>query len=599
MKKTVLEELSGDLSEKEREDLLLKIKQSITSNRVNDVERVTEAHTEGERNKLLLDELKQLSFFHKILIWFLSRLSGKKREEVFASRQVQALKHVINKKAPGITGFETRNLTPVLAQVMFEIYQTVLPVRRYFQDLWLKEGCFERVVIFLMNQRIENPQETLEQFITMEELVTLYSETGSRESLKEELLKRLSLYIEDIPAQEILEAENQLSPFYFLKDMILFPYASFFQLFRFNPVAMPEIQKPYFKNASAMLALGYLEKLYLASETAARIQEPLKVDPYLMEFLFMISEEARRDEEEKEKEEREPELMKDERLKQHIHWIQDIYRKSIRLQRNMPLIEMLRYFQRDPYFSLQPNVPELHFKEFYYLLLKKLLMAKLDERYPEIQQRFIQEEIDALFKGKKLFALQNYRDYSTIDYEKLGLPFFIHTKSVNLLYNYVHHFYREYFYDMVQLLDRNILSQNRLTRDRLEKYSGSFEETEQRIKEFDYGLSPESEDGKLFQRLRFSLASDPTLQKMYRSIVIQKDREVKMLLERAEEDIGGFLKLLDEMITSPAEMMKIQLGTHYLIQGRPVLLKTLLITRRDHLRKFWNLMSQIIKLERH
>ena len=49
MKKTVLEELSGDLSEKEREDLLLKIKQSITSNRVNDVERVTEAHTEGEK----------------------------------------------------------------------------------------------------------------------------------------------------------------------------------------------------------------------------------------------------------------------------------------------------------------------------------------------------------------------------------------------------------------------------------------------------------------------------------------------------------------------------------------------------------------------
>jgi len=599
VKKTVLEELSGDLSEKEREDLLLKIKQSITSTSVTEVDGVSEAHTEGERNKLLLEELKHLSFFQKVIIWMLSRLSGKKKEEVFAARQVQALKHIINRKAPGITGFETRNLTPVLAQALFEIYQTILPVRRYFQDLWLKEGGFERVVIFLMNQRIENPQETLEQFISMEELVALYSETGSREALREELLKRLSLYIEAIPAQDIMEAETQLSPFYFLKDMVLFPYASFFQLFRFNPVAMPEIKKPYFKNASAMLALGYLEKLYIATQTVSRIHEPLKVDSTLMEFLFMISEEARKNEEENEKEEREPELMKEERLKQHLHWIQDIYRKSIRMQRNMPLLEILRYFQRDPYFTIQPDVPELHFKEFYYLLLKKLLVFRLDEKYPEIQQRFIQEEIDVLFKGKKLFALQNYRDYSTIDYEKLGLPFFVHTKSVNLLYNYVHHFYREYFYDMVQLLDRNILAQNRLTRDRLEKYSGSFEETEQRVKEFDYSLSPESEDGKLFQRLRFSLASDPTLQKMYRSIVIQKDREVKLLLERAEEDISGFLKLLDEMITSPAEMMKIQLGTHYLIQGRPVLLKTLLITRRDHLRKFWNLMSQVIKLERH
>jgi hypothetical protein len=599
VKKTVLEELSGDLSDKEREDLLIKIKQSITSTRVTEVDGVSEAHTEGERNKLLLEELKHLSFFQKIIIWIISRLSGKKREEVFAARQVQALKHIINKKAPGITGFETRNLTPVLAQTLFDIYQTILPIRRYFQDLWLKEGCFERVVIFLMNQRIEEPQETLDQFISMEELVSLYADTGSREALKEELLRRLSLYIEAIPAQDVMEAESQLSPFYFLKDMVLFPYASFFQLFRFNPVAMPEITKPYFKNASAMLALGYLEKLYVATQTASRIQEPLKIDTSLIEYLFMISEEARSDEEQNEKEEREPELMKDERLKQHVHWIQDIYRKSIRMQRNLPLLEMLRYFQKDPYFIIQADIPELHFKEFYYLLLKRLLLARLDERYPEIQQRFIQEEIDTLFKGKKIFALQNYRDYSTIDYEKLGLPFFVHTKSVNLLYNYVHHFYREYFYDMVQLLDRNILAQNRLTRDRLERYSGSFEETEQRVKEFDYSLSPESEDGKLFQRLRFSLASDPTLQKMYRSIVIQKDREVKLLLERAEEDINGFLKLLDEMITSPAEMMKIQLGTHYLIQGRPVLLKTLLITRRDHLRKFWNLMSQIIKLEKH
>ena len=599
MKKTVLEELSGDLSDKEREDLLIKIKQSITSTRVTEVDGVSEAHTEGERNKLLQEELKHLSFFQKFIIWIVSRLSGKKREEVFAARQVQALKHIINKKAPGITGFETRNLTPVLAQTLFDIYQTILPIRRYFQDLWLKEGCFERVVIFLMNQRIKEPQESLDQFISMEELVSLYAETGSREALKEELLRRLSLYIEAIPAQDVMDAESQLSPFYFLKDMVLFPYASFFQLFRFNPVAMPEITKPYFKNASAMLALGYLEKLYVATQTASRIQEPLKIDTSLIEYLFMISEEARSDEEQNEKDEREPELMKEERLKQHVHWIQDIYRKSLRMQRNLPLLEMLRYFQKDPYFIIQSDVPELHFKEFYYLLLKRLLLARLDERYPEIQQRFIQEEIDSLFKGKKIFALQNYRDYSTIDYEKLGLPFFVHTKSVNLLYNYVHHFYREYFYDMVQLLDRNILAQNRLTRDRLERYSGSFEETEQRVKEFDYSLSPESEDGKLFQRLRFSLASDPTLQKMYRSIVIQKDREVKLLLERAEEDINGFLKLLDEMITSPAEMMKIQLGTHYLIQGRPVLLKTLLITRRDHLRKFWNLMSQIIKLEKH
>lgn len=489
MKKTVLEQLSGDLPEREREELLLKIKQSITSMNVTDLEAPTEAHSEGERNILIREEMKNLSFFKKLMLWFFSRFSGKKKEDVFAHRKVQALKRIINHKAPGITGFETRNITPVLATEIFDIYRTILPVRRYFQSLWFKEGCFERIIVFLLNQRIQEPRESLEDFLSMEEMVLLYGQEGQRETIRSELLRRLKDYVDSIPAHEVLEAEEALGPFYFLKDMVLFPYASFFQLFRFNPIAMPDVEKPFFKNASAMLSLGYLEKLYIAGETARRVKEPVRVDPGLMEYLILLGEEDQEEDEDKPAE-GEPELMKEERLKQHIRWIQDIHRKALKMSRNTPLLELLRFFHKDPYFVVVHETPELLFKEFYYLILKKLLLSRLEERFSEIRQRYIQGEIDALFVGKRLFVLQNYRDYSSIDYEKMGLPFFIHTKSVNLLYNYVHHFYREYFHEVVQLLDRNVLAQNRLTRDRLEKYASSFEDTEQRIREFDFPSPP-------------------------------------------------------------------------------------------------------------
>ena len=96
--------------------------------------------------------------------------------------------------------------------------------------------------------------------------------------------------------------------------------------------------------------------------------------------------------------------------------------------------------------------------------------------------------------------------------------------------------------EIVRILERNVLDQNRITRDLLLSHAANLEDLEDKIKQFDYSLSPDSEDGKLFQRLRFSLAGDPSHQRMYRTLVVQKDREVKTLLDRSPRIPGGTLK---------------------------------------------------------
>ncbi|MGC9308804.1 MAG: hypothetical protein ACP5FL_08540, partial [Thermoplasmatota archaeon] len=152
----------------------------------------------------------------------------------------------------------------------------------------------------------------------------------------------------------------------------------------------------------------------------------------------------------------------------------------------------------------------LHLKDIYYQILKEKIVREFDERFQEIRKRYIQREINSLFMDKQLIPFHNYREYASIDYKKMGVPFFVHVRSLNLLYNYIKLQYRENIQSVIQLLQRGLLAQNRITQDRLMRHASGLEELEEKIRLFDYSLSPESEDGKQFQRLRFMLASDPS-----------------------------------------------------------------------------------------
>jgi len=603
IEKTVLEKLSGELSEKEREDLFLRIRRQITSTEedIQDVELKTQS--EEVRKKILAAEMAKMGWLERLIIALSTYFSGKKREEVFIQHKLKGLRRVISRKAPGITGFETRNLTPALAQEVWEIYKTSLLSKKFFQYLWQTEGNYEKAVVYLLVQRIREPRYRLADFLSMDEMVLIYGEYGQKEAVRKEILSRLMGYVEGIADQEVAEAEAALEPFFYLRETVLFPYVGFFQLFGFNPAAMPEVKDPFFQNAAAMLALRFLEKLHGASEYNRMIREPMKIDPGFLRYLLSetraVPEKAEvREGEAVPQEETIPEIVREEEMKTAVNDLSELHRKLSRFHRGIPVLELIRYFQKDPYLDVSPRIPSLHFREFYYMILKDLLLTEMEELFPEIRRKYIQQELDALFAGKTVYTLQNYRKYASIDYDKMGLPFFRHTQSINLLYNYVKSFYRDFYYDTFQLLNRNILVNNRLTRERLEKYIGSFEETEQRIRDFDFSMSPDSEDGKLFQRLRFSLASDPSHQKMFSSLILQKDREVKLILDRGDEDITGLIKLIDELISSPSQTIKVQLNTHYIVRSKSVMLLKLLSSRRDHLVKFRNILGQIIKEER-
>ena len=143
-----------------------------------------------------------------------------------------------------------------------------------------------------------------------------------------------------------------------------------------------------------------------------------------------------------------------------------------------------------------------------------------------------------------------------------------------------------------------MLSQNRSILDKLLIYCSSLEDLAEKIEYFDYSLGPDAEDGKLFQRVRFALASDPSQQKIYRSLVMQKEKEVKDLLEKGKEAILGLIKIFKEILILPGKNIQIQLANHYLIKGKVVTLREAIKGKADIISDFKRLYDMTITLEK-
>ena len=84
---------------------------------------------------------------------------------------------------------------------------------------------------------------------------------------------------------------------------------------------------------------------------------------------------------------------------------------------------------------------------------------------------------------------------------------------------------------------------------------------------------------------------------MYKTLVLQKERTVKSLISLGEESLDGMRKIFEELVTSPADNIKLQLNSHYLIKGKSVLLSKALKERMDSLSRVRNLLSQLFKIE--
>lgn len=584
----VLRELSGTLSDKERAELLEKIRKSLHMYEETEDDIVEKPVDKKERDKRIRKEIADSSFITKIILWFRTLLSGKSKGEVYLNGKINELKKRIQRRNPGLTGFETRNLSPKLADLFFDVYVKVYPLLPLYRCLWENPQAFEKVFILLLEDFLKEPKKTVEELVSIEQVEDVYDKKGTKQGIKELLIQEIDLYCKTIADEVIQGIEDEILPLYYMKDLVLFPYNDFFQFFHYTPDI--NSKKNLFKSASALLALRHLEKMFYAVYTAAKIEEPIHFSEKLLIQLSLLSE---IDEENEEAEEK-PEIDETKLASNFMELLTEVKH----FKKTVPLPELIRYFKRDPYYKLMVYNPKLQLRDFYSSVLKMRILPQVDKVFNDIRKEVITKRVDSLFQDDKIKHFMYYRIYTSLDYNKIGLPVFTNIQTLNLLYNFIRIKYRKYIQEAVQILSRGILQQNRLTLNRLLVHAGATEDIYTKIDIFDSSLSPEEDDGKLFQRLRQSLSTNTSHQRLYRNLMIQKDREVRELLVKGKEAVEGIKKIFDEILTSPTEMVKERLNIFYFVQGESITLKKLLMNCSNDMDIFRKLMYQLEKIEK-
>ncbi len=594
----VLRELSSSLSEKERVDLLEKIKKSLHISDGDEEKIIAKPLDSKQRDKKIREEISQCTLLTRIILWLKTLFSGKDKKEVFLGMKIQSLKKRIQRKTPGVTGFETRDLTPKLAEAFLTLYVKVHPVVPLFQKLWKSPHVFERIFTAILERMFEHPKENIEDLISIETLESVYEKEGKKESIKREVVNAIESYIKTIPDDIIESLEKDMLPLYYMKDLVLFPFNEFFQFFHYTPDL--ESKRNLFKSASAMLALKHLEKMYYAVYTIGKIEEPVRLSKQMLDQLEIVNEvisENREGEEERDEETSENEETNGNPDSQIIDTIAEVSKVAKRFGTSIPLVELIKYFKQDPYYRLMVYVPKLELKDFYASVLKMRFLPQIDKKFYEIRKHVIDKRIQELFEGVRLRSFRYYRVYSSLEYEKLGLPVFTNIQTLTLLYNFLDIVYRNIFQETINILSRNILQQNRLTLNRLLVYAGEAEDVHDKIQYFDNSLSPDEGDGKLFQRLRFSLGSNTAHQRLYRNLIIQKDREVNAIITKGKDSLSGIKKVFTEILSNPTQTVKEKLNVYYFVRDNSVTLKNLLMKCLNDIDIFNRLMYQLDKLE--
>ncbi|MFW5727836.1 MAG: DUF5312 family protein [Spirochaetia bacterium] len=611
-KNWVMEKLARSLTEKERRQFLKQIHNSLRDDAAEQ-HRLDRVDTSQEEIKVRLrQEIRRMSPFRYIVLLIKKVFSGKTIEQVVLDYKLNRLRHIVRHKEPGLVSFETRTLKPLMAERVFDLFVYTIPLKHFLEKLWKEEreiGTFHQLVYNIIERQIGVEVETCYDLLSLEEMVKLYRASGSKDAIIQETNTRLDKYVESIDKSHFQRIEEILSPFYHLRDLVLFPFSRFFGMFHgtIRP-DNPEYQ-PLFQKTSAVAMLDELEELYYALYNAAQTKVSRHFDADTVREIFDTLYPSRGSEAEGKQNASdisEEELVRDDDLGQEEpssevdtdaeKFIGDIERlidSADGFLKKVPLPQLIRAFKEDPYYRLVVYFPRIDAVSFYRTMKKLTMRGEIHEKIAEVRKEALAQERSELFKNVKMRALHFYRSYSSIDYEKLGITPFRYYQALLVLFNFLSTFYRGNIQKVLQLLDGMISEQDRITRERLLKHSSACEDVLYKISELDDSMSPDQDDGKKFQKLRFENTLDPVQQRIYQAIVIKKDREASELVTQGREAARGIRLLFQDFLQNREPQIVTNMEKRYLLQGQALTLKEVLRQNVDRILLLELILNQL------
>ncbi len=609
IEKTKLEEISSELPEHERRELLAKITRGLDRDAREDVERIE--LKQEEREKIIAEEIAQASLWDRFLLWLKSLLTGRSRRDLFINTRINQLKRSIRQKSPGVSGFETRNLTPKFARQLFDLYSAAFPLRDLFLTFSRDVEFREAALNYVFESKYPEAKKELEELAPVADMETAFG-GGGEEEVRKLVLRRFNDYLKRIPERLFQQIEEGIKPLIFFRNLALFPYTLIFRHFNYYPGELLDEKYPYFDHGPAMLMLDLLERLYGALGLAEHLSGEWFCHEELLEFYGRYrrggleplehpgTEADTVEGQAGAAESRATGLLKEQEEQEAAELngaLIALAEAAGQFERRLPLLDLVRYFRRDPYLRLSYAVPHLQLKPLYVAILRDRLLTQLSNRISTVKLNVVERRIREIFRSEPLQELFYYTDRADFDFGRLGLPYFSYARSLMVIYNYLNRVYKGNIQEAIQAANAYIFSGNRIVQTHLMQSAGSLEELEAKIVLLDRSLSPEEEDGKALAAMRGRIG-DLAQQKAYRGFIAQKDKEARDLILQAIEYLQGIKRHFDEVTASSVESVKAVLKTLHFHKGRSVTLSSILKGTAEQIGEFLGLLDQLELLEK-
>ncbi len=120
-------------------------------------------------------------------MWLLTFFTGKPRTEVFLDIRLRHLKTHIRAVSPGVTGFETRDLSAKFARKLYDVFLAAQPVLGIYHALASDKAVRGAAYAWYVEQNLENAKKTVDDFVGMEEMEEIFAQTGQTEEIRKKL----------------------------------------------------------------------------------------------------------------------------------------------------------------------------------------------------------------------------------------------------------------------------------------------------------------------------------------------------------------------------------------------------------------------------
>jgi len=482
------------------------------------------------RSLLLHKDWVQAQLGQKLNHWVKHLISIKTEEEFLLEAKLSTLRSSIKNRPKAFADFTRRVLLPPLASGIYSVYQSVYPLLEPMKRLTGDIDQLQKLLRQFIEHSLPNPKTALVEFISVEEMKQLFFQTESKQELIEEIRKRITQYFNSIDGEIMHKLQRDLLPFYSLRNLTSFPFEETFQCFK---AKWGEEAPPQFEEAPVFPTVEYLELFFCVLYPFRTYSAEMLLPPEILTYLAGVMDGSAES------------IRIQEVDPSRLESVKQIFRNLVHTchlaLKEIPLVELIRYFRGDPYYRVMIYQPKVHLKDFYTYSLTFKVYSDFEAFFSKIRFDILEDLMNQLFKGEPLTEFQYYMNSQLNLVPKQGYPGFTHHRSLVLLNNFIRKIYKNHIQDTIHILNRTITNRIRESVSQMLIHASGIEEIEARLTKFDGSFAPDTETGKMMAVLKLVLDRDPTQQKLYRSLIAEKDKEGKDILAKGLAHLESLL----------------------------------------------------------